>query len=87
MVQLARTILELTGSRSRLVYQPLPQDDPRQRQPNITKAQELLDWKPVTSLKEGLIKTIAYFEDLLREPGIMEILGENSQKGAQTTKA
>ena len=65
MLQLAKTILDLTGSRSQIVHRPLPQDDPRQRQPNITKAQDLLGWKPVTSLKEGLIKTIAYFEDLL----------------------
>ena len=80
MLQLAKIILDLTGSRSRIVYQPLPQDDPRQRQPDITKAQDLLDWKPDTSLKEGLINTIAYFEDLLREPGIMEILGESPKK-------
>ncbi len=79
MLQLATTILELTGSRSKIVHRPLPQDDPRQRQPDITKAQDLLGWNPMTPLKEGLIKTIAYFEDLLREPGIMEMLGENSQ--------
>ena len=80
MLQLAKIILDLTGSRSRIVYQPLPQDDPRQRQPDITKAKDLLEWKPDTPLKEGLIKTIAYFEDLLREPGIMEILGESPEK-------
>jgi UDP-glucuronate decarboxylase len=80
MLQLAKTILDVTGSRSQIVHRPLPQDDPRQRQPNITKAQDLLGWRPITSLKEGLIKTIAYFEVLLREPGMMEILGENSQK-------
>ena len=80
MLQLATTILDLTASRSQIVHRPLPQDDPRQRQPNITKAQDLLGWQPITPLKEGLIKTIAYFEDLLREPGIMELLGENPQK-------
>ena len=83
MLQLATTILDLTASRSQIVHRPLPQDDPRQRQPNITKAQELLGWQPITPLKEGLIKTIAYFEDLLREPGIMELLGENPQKRPQ----
>jgi UDP-glucuronate decarboxylase len=80
MLQLAKTILDITGSRSQIVHRPLPQDDPRQRQPNITKAEDLLGWRPNTMLKEGLIKTIAYFEELLREPGMMEILGESSQK-------
>jgi UDP-glucuronate decarboxylase len=76
MLQLATTILELTGSRSHIVYRSLPQDDPRQRQPNIAKARDLLGWQPNTSLNEGLIKTIAYFEDLFREPGIMKFSGE-----------
>jgi UDP-glucuronate decarboxylase len=80
MLQLAKTVLDLTGSRSQIVQRPLPQDDPRQRQPNITKAQDLLSWKPVIPLKEGLIKTIAYFEDLIKEPGMMEILGESQKK-------
>jgi UDP-glucuronate decarboxylase len=77
MMQLAKAILELTGSRSRLVHEKLPQDDPKQRQPNITKAQDSLGWKPVTSLTEGLAKTIAYFEGLIREPGMAEILNKN----------
>ena len=72
MMQLATTILDLTGSRSRIVHRPLPQDDPRQRQPSIAKAEDLLGWKPGTALKEGLIKTVSYFETLLREPGIVE---------------
>ena len=62
MLQLANVVRELTGSRSRIVHRPLPQDDPRQRQPDISKAQEILGWKPATPLKEGLAKTIAYFE-------------------------
>jgi UDP-glucuronate decarboxylase len=73
MLQLAKTILDLTGSRSKIIHRPLPADDPRQRQPNIDKAQKLLDWKPAIPLKEGLIKTIAYFEDLIREPGLAEL--------------
>ena len=73
MLQLAKTILDLTGSRSKIIHRPLPADDPRQRQPNIKKAQQLLDWKPAIPLKEGLIKTIAYFEDLIREPGLAEL--------------
>ena len=64
MRELAETVLELTGSRSALTMMPLPQDDPRQRRPDITMAQSL-GWKPTTSLREGLGKTIAYFEQLL----------------------
>ena len=79
MLQLATTILDLTGSRSQIVHRTLPQDDPRQRQPNITKAQDLLGWRPITPLKEGLTKTIAYFENLLREPEIITLLGESAQ--------
>lgn len=65
MLELAQKIIELTGSRSSLVYQPLPFDDPRQRQPNITLAREKLDWEPKVQLEEGLIKTIKYFKTLL----------------------
>ena len=72
MLQLAENVLDLTGSKSRIAHRPLPQDDPKQRQPDISKAQSLLGWKPATPLKEGLKKTIAYFEALLREPGTME---------------
>jgi UDP-glucuronate decarboxylase len=52
MLQLATTVLDLTGSRSKIAHLPLPQDDPRQRQPNVSKAQDLLGWKPITPLKE-----------------------------------
>ncbi len=65
MLQLAETILELTGSRSTLVRAPLPPDDPKQRQPDITVARERLGWEPKIALKAGLIRTIAYFEHLL----------------------
>jgi len=64
MLELAQKIIELTGSRSSLVYQSLPSDDPRQRQPNITLAQEKLGWEPKVQLEEGLIKTIKYFKTL-----------------------
>jgi UDP-glucuronate decarboxylase len=63
--QLAELVIELTGSKSTLAHRPLPQDDPRQRQPDITKAKALLDWQPTLPLREGLIKTIAYFDGLL----------------------
>lgn len=63
MLELATKIIDLTGSKSRIVYQSLPADDPKQRQPEISKASELLDgWKPVVQLEEGLKKTISYFE-------------------------
>ncbi|WP_018185253.1 UDP-glucuronic acid decarboxylase family protein [Kaistia granuli] len=65
--QLAERVIALTGSSSKLVFQPLPSDDPRQRQPDITLAGRLLDWKPTIELDEGLRHTIAYFDDLLSE--------------------
>jgi UDP-glucuronate decarboxylase len=65
--QLAENVVELTGSTSKLVHRPLPSDDPKQRQPDIAKAQELLNWQPKAPLREGLKKTIAYFEGLLKE--------------------
>jgi UDP-glucuronate decarboxylase len=64
--ELAELVVDLTGSRSKLIYRPLPTDDPKQRQPNIDKARELLGWEPKVALREGLLKTIAYFDDLLR---------------------
>jgi dTDP-glucose 4,6-dehydratase len=59
--EIARTIIRLTGSRSRLVYRPLPEDDPKVRQPDITRARTLLGWEPTVGLEEGLTKTIEYF--------------------------
>ncbi|WP_395670348.1 UDP-glucuronic acid decarboxylase family protein [Phenylobacterium sp.] len=63
---LAEKVVALTGSRSAIEYRPLPQDDPQQRQPNIEKAKAVLDWSPTVALDEGLTKTIAYFDGLLR---------------------
>ncbi len=65
MIELAETVKDLTGSRSVLVHEPLPQDDPRQRQPDITLAREALGWAPRVSLRDGLKPTIAYFEELV----------------------
>jgi UDP-glucuronate decarboxylase len=65
--QLAELAIELTGSRSRLEFQPLPADDPRQRQPDIALAREALDWEPQVQLREGLAKVIAYFDHMMRE--------------------
>jgi UDP-glucuronate decarboxylase len=71
--QLALSVIELTNSSSRIEYKTLPTDDPKQRQPNIQKAMELLDWKPTIQLKDGLKQTIAYFDRLLREERIPAI--------------
>jgi UDP-glucuronate decarboxylase len=67
ILELAETVLKLTGSRSRIVSKPLPEDDPRQRRPDISLAQSLLDWTPGTALEEGLKPTIAYFKKLLNQ--------------------
>ncbi|MCY1647145.1 SDR family oxidoreductase [Caulobacter sp. SL161] len=66
MKQLAELVLELTGSPSTIVHRPLPSDDPRQRQPDITLAKQVLDWTPTAPLKVGLMKTIEYFDGLLK---------------------
>src|SRR5688572_15425293 len=63
--QIARTIIRLVGSRSRIVYKPLPVDDPKQRRPDITRARTLLRWDPAVGLEEGLTKTVSYFESKL----------------------
>lgn len=65
MAEIAELIIELTGSRSQIVFRPLPQDDPRQRCPDISKAHELLHWRPKVPLQDGLKRTIAYFEGVL----------------------
>ena len=67
MLELAEQIIELTGSKSKLVKRPLPQDDPKMRCPDISRAKEILDWQPHIQLREGLEKTIAYFETVLAE--------------------
>jgi len=63
--QLAEMVIELTGSSSKIIFRPLPEDDPKQRQPDISKAQKLLAWEPHVRLREGLIKTIEYFERII----------------------
>lgn len=66
MLELAKAVLNLTGSKSKLVYKPMPQDDPKQRKPDISLAHKKLDgWKPKIELNEGLIKTISYFENVI----------------------
>ena len=63
--QLAERIIALSGSRSKLEYRPLPADDPKQRQPDISRARSALGWAPKVQLDEGLKKTVAYFEHML----------------------
>ena len=65
MLQLAETILKLSGSKSKLVFEPLPSDDPKQRQPNIELAKSKLGWEPKVNLEDGLKETIAYFKKVL----------------------
>ncbi len=75
--ELAELVLELTGSKSKLVFELLPADDPKQRQPNIAKAKEKLGWEPKVALRDGLAKTIEYFDDLLRRNDLPHELGAN----------
>jgi UDP-glucuronate decarboxylase len=65
ILELAQQIIELTGSKSKIIHKPLPQDDPMQRRPDISLAKKELDWEPQIHLKEGLQKTIAYFDKIL----------------------
>jgi UDP-glucuronate decarboxylase len=62
---LASLVLKLTNSKSKIVYLPLPADDPLQRRPNITKAKEILNWEPKIMLEEGLKETIKYFKTII----------------------
>jgi UDP-glucuronate decarboxylase len=78
ILELASVVVDMTGSRSRIVHRPLPENDPRQRQPDISRAKELLSWAPSTPLKEGLIRTIAYFEQMLRQKGAEEWLAQRA---------
>ncbi|WP_419899113.1 UDP-glucuronic acid decarboxylase family protein [Roseomonas sp. USHLN139] len=76
IAELARLVIEMTGSRSRLAYRPLPQDDPRQRRPDISQARERLGWQPRVPLREGLARTIAHFDALLgRGEGVARLAG------------
>lgn len=70
LLELARVVLKLTGSRSTLVFKPLPPDDPKVRCPDISRAIRELEWQPTVPLEEGLAKTIAHFRDLLNKPSI-----------------
>jgi UDP-glucuronate decarboxylase len=79
MLELASKVIELTGSRSRIVHRPRPQDDPRQRRPEISKANDLLKWAPRTELHGGLVRTIEYFEKLLTDEAIRPLIALEAQ--------
>ncbi|MDN4018050.1 UDP-glucuronic acid decarboxylase family protein [Zwartia panacis] len=67
MIELAEKVLRLTGSTSKLIHMPLPQDDPKQRRPDITKAKQLLGWEPTVALEQGLERTIDYFKKVVTQ--------------------
>ena len=69
--ELAELVVELTGSKSKMVFRPLPQDDPMQRKPELALASQLLNWAPSTQLREGLTKTIEYFDSLLTQGDVV----------------
>jgi dTDP-glucose 4,6-dehydratase len=77
LLEFAQEIIKLTGSQQKIVYKPLPEDDPKQRQPDISKAKQLLNWVPLIDRAEGLRRTYAYFktlspEELSKEPKVFE---------------
>lgn len=74
MLELAATVIDLTGSRSKIIHEPCPEDDPRQRCPDISRAKHILKWEPRTSLNEGLTKTIVNFEELLTVPSVRRLV-------------
>jgi len=76
ILELASMVIELIGARSKIVHRALPEDDPKQRRPDISRAQKILSWAPRTPLKEGLIQTIAYFEKLLSERKTRDLLAK-----------
>jgi UDP-glucuronate decarboxylase len=65
IVELAQLIIDLAGSKSRIVHRALPADDPVRRKPDITKARKILDWQPRVDLKQGILKTMEYFDHVL----------------------
>jgi UDP-glucuronate decarboxylase len=74
MLELAQAVKRLTGSRSRIVHEPLPQDDPKRRQPDITLARAVLGWQPMVQLEQGLLRTVAYFEAQLSRGSTVQLV-------------
>jgi UDP-glucuronate decarboxylase len=78
ILELAKHVIDLVGSPSRIIHRPLPENDPKQRQPDISRAQDLLGWKPSIALKDGLTRTIAYFDRLLANQEIRAQLAKEA---------
>lgn len=74
ILDLAEAVRNLSGSKSQIVFRPLPQDDPRQRRPDISRAHDLLSWSPKIELNQGLLQTIAYFEEQLADKNIQHLI-------------
>ena len=77
MIELAEQVLKLTNSRSQIVHKPLPEDDPKQRRPDISKAKAVLDWEPKVNLEEGLKRTIGYFDGLIAEGLVQKVMASS----------
>jgi UDP-glucuronate decarboxylase len=82
--ELAHEIIDLTGSRTKLVHRKRPEDDPYRRRPDISKASELLGWQPKVKRADGLKKTVAYFETLLANPKVRKALEEEMKPESKT---
>jgi UDP-glucuronate decarboxylase len=78
IIELAQMLISLVGSRSKIVHRALPENDPKQRQPDVSLARELLGWKPRVALKEGLMRTIKYFERLLSDEALRAELAKEA---------
>jgi UDP-glucuronate decarboxylase len=78
ITELAQMLISLVGSRSKIVHRALPENDPKQRQPDISLAQELLGWEPRVAFKEGLMRTIKYFEELLSDEALRAQLAKEA---------
>jgi UDP-glucuronate decarboxylase len=78
IIELAQMLISLVGSQSKIIHRALPENDPKQRQPDISLAQELLGWKPRVALKEGLMRTIKYFERLLSDEALRAQLAKEA---------
>jgi UDP-glucuronate decarboxylase len=87
VLELAERIVGMTGSKSRIEFEPMPADDPRQRQPDISAARRLLDWEPKVSIKEGMGRTIAHFPERLREASKCGSAGKRSARGRRRPAA
>jgi dTDP-glucose 4,6-dehydratase len=73
ILECAREILAVTGAKSRILFEPLPQDDPTRRRPDITRAKEILSWEPKIKLRHGLEKSLEYFRSCVRQSGVARI--------------